>query len=98
MDFDRHPCFNAGVRHSAGRVHLPVAKTCNVQCKFCNRNYDCVNESRPGVTSAILSPVQVLDYLGAAYLQSHPEQEHGPVELIFWSRTTAAVRITISKP
>lgn len=66
MDFDRHPCFNAGVRHSAGRVHLPVAKTCNVQCKFCNRNYDCVNESRPGVTSAILSPVQVLDYLGAA--------------------------------
>jgi nitrogen fixation protein NifB len=65
MDFDRHPCFNAGLRHSTGRIHLPVAEKCNIQCNFCNRAYDCVNESRPGVTSAILSPFQALDYLGA---------------------------------
>jgi nitrogen fixation protein NifB len=65
MDFDRHPCFNAQVRHSTGRIHLPVAEKCNIQCNFCNRKYDCVNESRPGVTSAILSPFQALDYLGA---------------------------------
>ncbi|MDR2375654.1 MAG: radical SAM protein [Treponema sp.] len=65
MDFDRHPCFNAGLRHSTGRIHLPVAKTCNIQCNFCNRRYDCVNESRPGLTSAVLSPFQALDYLGA---------------------------------
>jgi nitrogen fixation protein NifB len=65
MDFERHPCFNAGVRYSTGRIHLPVAEKCNIQCNFCNRQYDCVNESRPGVTSAILSPFQALDYLGA---------------------------------
>ena len=38
-------------RHRHGRVHLPVAPDCNVQCNFCKRIYDCANESRPGVTS-----------------------------------------------
>ncbi|AEF82765.1 radical SAM protein [Leadbettera azotonutricia] len=64
MDFGNHPCFNSEVRHSTGRIHLPVAAKCNIQCNFCNRKYDCVNENRPGVTSAILSPFQALDYLG----------------------------------
>jgi len=59
----KHPCFNAGAKGKYGRVHLPVAPECNIQCKYCNRKYDCVNESRPGVTSAILSPVQALEYV-----------------------------------
>ncbi|MGL1890981.1 MAG: radical SAM protein [Spirochaetaceae bacterium] len=54
----KHPCFNKEAAKSYGRVHLPVAPECNVQCNFCNRDYDCVNESRPGVTSSILSPGQ----------------------------------------
>ena len=58
-----HPCFNSEARHSAARIHLPVAEKCNIQCNFCSRKYDCVNESRPGVTSAILSPFQALAYL-----------------------------------
>ncbi len=62
-DLDHHPCFNPKVRASCGRVHLPVAPACNVQCNFCNRDCDCVNESRPGVTSGILSPHQALAYL-----------------------------------
>jgi nitrogen fixation protein NifB len=63
MSLQNHPCFNplAGVSH--GRVHLPVAGKCNIQCNYCNRLYDCVNESRPGVTSAVLSPKQALYYL-----------------------------------
>ena len=63
FDFGNHPCFNAAVRHSTGRIHLPVAPKCNVQCNFCNRKYDCVNETRPGVTSSVLSPAQALAYL-----------------------------------
>ena len=63
MSFANHPCFDGRVRHTVGRVHLPVAPRCNVQCNFCNRKYDCVNESRPGVTSSILSPTQALLYL-----------------------------------
>ncbi len=58
-----HPCFNPDVRHQFGRIHLPVAPKCNIQCNFCNRKYDCVNESRPGVTSAVLQPEQAINYL-----------------------------------
>jgi nitrogen fixation protein NifB len=63
VDISAHPCFNIDARHRHGRVHLPVAPDCNVQCNFCKRIYDCANESRPGVTTAILSPRQSLDYL-----------------------------------
>jgi nitrogen fixation protein NifB len=62
-DISTHPCFNIDARHRHGRVHLPIAPDCNVQCNFCKRLYDCANESRPGVTTAILSPRQSLDYL-----------------------------------
>ena len=64
IDFNRHPCFNAKVKGQYGRVHLPVAPKCNIQCNYCNRKYDCVNESRPGVTSTLLSPEQALYYMG----------------------------------
>ena len=63
MDLSNHPCFNAKVRGKFGRVHLPVAPRCNIQCNYCDRKYDCVNESRPGVTSAVLTPRQAMTYL-----------------------------------
>lgn len=63
MDLSNHPCFNAKIRGKFGRVHLPVAPRCNIQCNYCDRKYDCVNESRPGVTSAVLTPHQAMAYL-----------------------------------
>ncbi|MDR1950127.1 MAG: radical SAM protein [Spirochaetaceae bacterium] len=63
MNYEKHPCFNTEARHSTGRIHLPVAERCNIRCNFCNRKFDCVNESRPGVTSKVLSPSQALSYL-----------------------------------
>ncbi len=63
MDLSNHPCFNAKMRGVYGRVHLPVAPRCNIQCNYCDRKYDCVNESRPGVTSAVLKPHQAMAYL-----------------------------------
>lgn len=62
-DYSRHPCFNAKVKGKFGRVHLPVAPKCNIKCNYCNRKFDCVNESRPGVTSTILTPEQALVYM-----------------------------------
>lgn len=62
-DFSKHPCFNADAKGKFGRVHLPVAPKCNIKCNFCDRKYDCVNESRPGVTSTILSPEQAGIYM-----------------------------------
>jgi nitrogen fixation protein NifB len=41
-----------------------VAPKCNIQCNYCDRKFDCMNESRPGVTSAVLEPKQALAYLG----------------------------------
>jgi nitrogen fixation protein NifB len=63
LDLTQHPCFNSDVRHTTGRIHLPVAPSCNIQCNYCDRKFDCMNESRPGVTSAVLEPKQALAYL-----------------------------------
>src|ERR1039458_6773600 len=65
LDILRHPCFSDTARHRFARIHLPVAPDCNIQCNFCKRIYDCANESRPGVTTAVLSPKQALHYLEA---------------------------------
>lgn len=63
LNLTNHPCFNADVKGECGRVHLPVAPKCNILCNYCNRKFDCANESRPGVTSAVLTPSQALVYL-----------------------------------
>lgn len=55
-----HPCYNCGA-HKHARIHLPVAPACNVQCNYCVRKFDCPNESRPGVTSKILTPIEALE-------------------------------------
>lgn len=52
----KHPCYSFEAHHKFARMHLPVAPDCNVSCNYCNRKYDCVNESRPGVTSEVLTP------------------------------------------
>ncbi len=39
-------------------MHVAVAPACNIQCNYCNRKYDCANESRPGVVSERLTPEQ----------------------------------------
>ena len=56
-----HPCFSENACHVFGRMHLPVAPKCNIQCNYCVRDYDCVNESRPGVTSHVVTPTEVVD-------------------------------------
>ena len=70
LDLTQHPCFNEAARKTAARIHLPVAPRCNVQCNFCDRRFDCLNESRPGVTSAVLTPQQALHYLELAMEKS----------------------------
>ena len=60
---NNHPCFNANCRTLFGRVHLPIAAKCNIQCNYCNRKTDCINESRPGVSSRILTPLSAVSFL-----------------------------------
>lgn len=55
-----HPCYSEDAHHYFARMHVAVAPACNIQCHYCNRKYDCSNESRPGVVSELLSPDQAV--------------------------------------
>ena len=55
-----HPCYSEEAHHHFARMHLAVAPACNIQCHYCNRKYDCANESRPGVVSEVLKPAQAI--------------------------------------
>lgn len=54
-----HPCFG-GNHHKNGRMHLAVAPRCNIKCGYCSRRHDCANESRPGITSRLLTPLEAI--------------------------------------
>lgn len=55
-----HPCFSEQAHHHYARMHVAVAPACNIQCHYCNRKYDCSNESRPGVVSEVMTPEQAV--------------------------------------
>ena len=55
-----HPCYSEEAHHYFARMHVAVAPACNIQCNYCNRKFDCANESRPGVVSERLTPEQAL--------------------------------------
>ncbi len=54
-----HPCFNDAAHDRVGRVHLPVAPRCNIQCNFCERR-TCTAVAHPGWTARLLSPGEAL--------------------------------------
>src|SRR6266702_535845 len=54
-----HPWFG-GNHHKNGRMHLAVAPRCNIKCGYCTRRHDCANESRPGVTSRLMTPQEAI--------------------------------------
>ncbi|WP_438446510.1 nitrogenase cofactor biosynthesis protein NifB [Gorillibacterium sp. sgz5001074] len=56
----RHPCYDEDAHHFFARMHVAVAPGCNIRCNYCNRKYDCVSESRPGVVSKVLSPEEAV--------------------------------------
>ncbi len=55
-----HPCYSEQAHHYFARMHVAVAPRCNIQCHYCNRKYDCSNESRPGVVSEVMTPEQAV--------------------------------------
>lgn len=61
-----HPCFYSESRGRFGRIHLPVAPSCNIQCAYCRQDHDCLHENRPGVTSGVISPEEALGRLEKA--------------------------------
>jgi nitrogen fixation protein NifB len=62
-----HPCYSEEAHHHYARMHVAVAPACNIQCNYCNRKYDCANESRPGVVSEKLTPEQAAEGAGGRF-------------------------------
>jgi len=60
---NHHPCFFSRDKGTFGRIHLPGAQSCNIQCAYCRRDYDCAHENRPGVSHGVISPEAALDRL-----------------------------------
>ena len=61
-----HPCFFAGAKGRHGRILLPVAASCNLVCAYCRRDTDCLHESRPGVSSRVMTPEEASAHLDKA--------------------------------
>ncbi|MGY4364196.1 hypothetical protein ACVW1A_000261 [Bradyrhizobium sp. LB1.3] len=53
-----HPCYSEEAHHHYARMHVEVAPDCNIQCNYCNRKYDCADESHPAVVGEKLTPEQ----------------------------------------
>jgi nitrogen fixation protein NifB len=105
-----HPCYSEEAHHHYARMHVAVAPACNIQCNYCNRKYDCANESRPGVVSEKLTPEQaakkvlavasaipqmtVLGIAGPGDALANPEKTFKTFELI--SKTAPDIKLCLS--
>jgi nitrogen fixation protein NifB len=105
-----HPCYSEEAHHHYARMHVAVAPACNIQCNYCNRKYDCANESRPGVVSEKLTPEQaakkviavastipqmtVLGIAGPGDPLANPEKTFKTFDLI--SRTAPDIKLCLS--
>jgi nitrogen fixation protein NifB len=67
-----HPCFSEEAHARVGRVHLPVAPRCNIQCAFCERRV-CVQlgAQHPGWTREVISPQAALERV-RGLVEAHP--------------------------
>ncbi len=105
-----HPCYSEEAHHHYARMHVAVAPACNIQCNYCNRKYDCANESRPGVVSEKLTPEQaakkvlavastipqmsVLGIAGPGDPLANPEKTFRTFELI--AKTAPDIKLCLS--
>lgn len=65
-----HPCFNEQAHDTVGRIHLPVAPKCNIQCNYCARGISLdKDEKRPGLTTKIVTPDEAMDRVTALMQQ-----------------------------
>ena len=59
---NQHPCFNDVAHDWVGRIHVPVAPHCNIQCNFCEHKI-CVDIQHPGWAASLLSATEAIDLI-----------------------------------
>ena len=96
-----HPCYSEEAHHYFARMHVAVAPACNIQCNYCNRKYDCSNESRPGVVSEKLTPEQAMRKV-VAVANEVPQLSvlgiAGPGDACYdWRKTKATFEAVVQK-
>jgi nitrogen fixation protein NifB len=63
----RHPCFMEAMHSRVGRIHLPVARLCNIRCRYCERRVgEFYHSSRPGIAYRVIAPAGVRGYIEKA--------------------------------
>lgn len=86
-----HPCYHEKAHFRIGRIHLPVARKCNISCKFCDKRVSSFyHTSRPGLAYQLMDPYDVVEAVGKA-ITDHPNLEvvgiAGPGEPLYNSET-----------
>ena len=62
--FDHHPCWSEYRKSLWERIHLPIAKTCNLRCAFCDqKNPGACHTSNPGASRQIMDSKSALERL-----------------------------------
>jgi nitrogen fixation protein NifB len=95
-----HPCYHEKAHFKIGRIHLPVARECNIGCKFCDKKVSSFyHTSRPGLAYQLMKPDDVVEAIEKA-LSDHPNLEvvgiAGPGEPLYNSETFESLKL-ISK-
>ena len=59
----KHPCYSHAAHRRYGRIHLPVARHCNLGCNYCERRIGGLtyHTYRPAVASRVLSPEEAVE-------------------------------------
>ncbi len=62
--FNHHPCWSEDRSQLWERIHLPIARTCNLKCAFCETLAPgACHTSFPGVARSIMTPTVALERL-----------------------------------
>jgi len=58
-----HPCLHPEANRTLARIHLPVAKNCNLTCRYCARQHNNNKTGLPGTSNVTMNPEQALNHL-----------------------------------
>ncbi len=85
-----HPCWSAVRSDLWERIHLPIAKECNVQCNFCSNQISSCHSVGPGGCQRTMTPEEALATLTEEMERSenlHIVAISGPGEPLFNKET-----------
>jgi nitrogen fixation protein NifB len=92
-----HPCYHEKAHFRIGRIHLPVARKCNIGCNFCDKKGSaCDHTSRPGLAYQLMKPDDVIEAVEKS-ISDHPNLEvvgiAGPGEPLYNSETFESLKL-----